>query len=158
MALFQAFAALVMEHDYNDIRISDIIRKAGISRSTFYHHYRNKDDILADSMSGMFAALADAATGQGEAHGLQGILEHWWENRALGRIILNGPAYRRLARELTGMVQQRLGKATRDKTAPSRFDPLAVRLAEGQLATLRAWLSGEIICRPESLAAVLLER
>lgn len=155
-ALFQAFAALVLERPYEDIGVTDIIKQAGVSRSTFYQHYRNKDDILTGSMSGMFAVLADAACGQGEASAMQDILTHWWDNRAVGRVILNGPAYRRLARALTGMVQQRLKQTSSGQEERAGCDPRAVQLAEGQLATIRAWLCGEIICRPGELAAVLM--
>ena len=43
-----ALYLLMKEQDYEEIRISDIIRKSGISRSAFYRNYKTKDDVLRD--------------------------------------------------------------------------------------------------------------
>lgn len=44
----EAVFALMDKKEYKDIRISDIVKKAGVSRMTFYHYYESKDDALAD--------------------------------------------------------------------------------------------------------------
>jgi len=41
-----AFVALLHRRAYGNIRVSDIIRKAGVGRATFYAHYSSKDDLL----------------------------------------------------------------------------------------------------------------
>ena len=33
---------------YEEIRVSDIVKRAGVSRMTFYHYYEQKEDALAD--------------------------------------------------------------------------------------------------------------
>ena len=45
-ALLDAFGRLVLERGYADIRIADVIRQANVGRSTFYEHFRSKDDLL----------------------------------------------------------------------------------------------------------------
>jgi AcrR family transcriptional regulator len=40
---------------YNKISVSDIIKKAGVSRQTFYRHYKNKDDVIFQFLEGCFA-------------------------------------------------------------------------------------------------------
>ena len=52
-ALFQ----LMKEQDYDEIRITDIIRRSGISRSAFYRNYKTKDDVLRDAVGDMNALL-----------------------------------------------------------------------------------------------------
>ena len=52
-ALFQ----LMKEQDYEEIRITDIIRRSGISRSAFYRNYKTKDDVLRDAVGDMNALL-----------------------------------------------------------------------------------------------------
>ena len=52
-ALFQ----LMSRQDYEEIRISDIIRRSGISRSAFYRNYKTKDDVLRDSVGDMNSLL-----------------------------------------------------------------------------------------------------
>ena len=46
----QALFQLMRDHNYDDIRITDIIRRSGISRSAFYRNYKTKDDVLRDSV------------------------------------------------------------------------------------------------------------
>ncbi len=154
-ALFEAFTTLVLQRPYDDIRIADIIQQAGIARSTFYQHYRNKDDILVNSMHGMLVVLADAATGRGRHGAVQHILEHFWENRQLGRIILNSPAYRRITTELAQIIEARWQETPPPASGiPARL--LSIQLAEGQFSVIRTWLSGTIGCRVDALATHLL--
>ncbi|MCR4911220.1 MAG: TetR/AcrR family transcriptional regulator [Bacilli bacterium] len=44
--IYNATAKLIIEKEYNKINNSDIIREAGISRSTFYIYFKNKDQIF----------------------------------------------------------------------------------------------------------------
>ncbi|MFI5716434.1 TetR/AcrR family transcriptional regulator [Nocardia sp. NPDC051750] len=48
-ALHRALIALMMERAYDRITVSDVIDRADIGRSTFYAHYRDKDDLLVVS-------------------------------------------------------------------------------------------------------------
>ena len=41
-----AFLALLNEKGYDDIRMTDIIRRSGVSRSAVYKNYKSKDGIL----------------------------------------------------------------------------------------------------------------
>ncbi len=41
-----AFVELLHRRAYGNIRVSDITRKAGVGRATFYAHYSSKDDLL----------------------------------------------------------------------------------------------------------------
>lgn len=43
---FEALSKLLEHKNYTDIKISEIIVKAGISRATFYRNFSNKDDIV----------------------------------------------------------------------------------------------------------------
>ncbi|MBQ7993332.1 MAG: TetR/AcrR family transcriptional regulator [Solobacterium sp.] len=47
-AVWDALFSLMNTQDYEEIRITDIIRRSGISRSAFYRNYKTKDDILKD--------------------------------------------------------------------------------------------------------------
>jgi AcrR family transcriptional regulator len=47
--LEQALVELVSERDYDAITIQDILDRANVGRTTFYHHYSGKDDLFLNS-------------------------------------------------------------------------------------------------------------
>ncbi len=53
-AVHQAFTKLINEKDYDDITIQEILNYSGISRSTFYAHYKTKDDLLISISNHIF--------------------------------------------------------------------------------------------------------
>ena len=62
--LHEALGSLIREKAYDRITVAQILDRAGVSRSTFYIHFRDKDDLLA---SGMRALLFDALATDGAA-------------------------------------------------------------------------------------------
>lgn len=45
-ALSEAFVALLLDRDFDSITVQDVLDRAGVGRSTFYAHFRSKDDFL----------------------------------------------------------------------------------------------------------------
>lgn len=60
--LHEALGSLIREKAYDRITIAEVLDRAQVSRSTFYLHFRDKDDLLA---SGMRALLLTALSVQG---------------------------------------------------------------------------------------------
>jgi AcrR family transcriptional regulator len=52
-----AFVELLHWRSYGDIRVSDITRKAGVGRATFYAHYSSKDDLLRSQVMRIVAPM-----------------------------------------------------------------------------------------------------
>lgn len=44
--LLDAFVSLSKEKEINDVSVSELTKRAGISRATFYLHYKDPDDML----------------------------------------------------------------------------------------------------------------
>ena len=44
--IYEALIQLMEKKDYKDITITDITRKAGVSRMAYYRNYADKDEIL----------------------------------------------------------------------------------------------------------------
>ena len=152
-ALLGAFFVLVLERRYHEIRIEDILARAGVGRSTFYEHFRNKDALLSASIEQPFGILADAVLSP-DIVAMTRLLEHFWDNRALAASIFQGAVRRKMGATLAAMIETRLKRTQR---AHLRLPPklAATSLAEAQLAPIVAWLSGDAACSASQLAEAL---
>jgi AcrR family transcriptional regulator len=54
--LRDALASLIHEKPYPDIAVKEILARANVGRSTFYAHFRDKDELLASCMRDVFGA------------------------------------------------------------------------------------------------------
>lgn len=153
MAVFNALIGLIFTGRYDTIRTAHLIKAAGVGRSTFYEHFRNKDDVLISVIDPIFIPLAAAATGRGSHAAVKTMLDHVWEQRALARVIFEPPLLIKLQRKLAGMIEVRLQPASNMAPPPL----VAMGAAAGQLAILRMWLVGEVSCSADLLATQFLK-
>ncbi|MDO5546593.1 MAG: TetR/AcrR family transcriptional regulator [Eubacteriales bacterium] len=80
LVLEKAFLRLALQHNYDDITISDICREAGLSRKVYYRLFENKNDVLY--------ALIDHTLGSFEAYEpemepLHRFFSYWKDQRQL---------------------------------------------------------------------------
>ena len=59
-ALGDALIGLMQEKPFETITVQDVLDRAHVSRSTFYSHYSDKDDLLMSDADEFFEALATA--------------------------------------------------------------------------------------------------
>lgn len=57
-AIGRAFLKLGGMRDFDRLKVGELVREAGVARSTFYAHYRGLDDYLARSFAAMLAGFA----------------------------------------------------------------------------------------------------
>jgi AcrR family transcriptional regulator len=119
-----------------------------VGRSTFYEHFRNKDDLLRQSMSHILSVFADAVSGSWETSKLVWVLEHFRENIRLARGLVNGPSCPQIVGLLASLIEERLSDSPAKTTKPSilPLNLLAAQIAEAQLGLVRAWLNGGAHC------------
>ena len=56
-ALAHALIQLIQESDgFEDITVRQILQRAGVGRTTFYSHFRSKEDVLHSTYEGIFGA------------------------------------------------------------------------------------------------------
>ena len=48
--IYTAFASVLKQKGYGKMTVEDILQASGVSRSTFYTHFKTKEDVL-DSIS-----------------------------------------------------------------------------------------------------------
>ena len=61
MCIGEALISLMNQKDYESIKISDIVERAGISRMTYYNYYHSKNEILEDYLQEMVADYLHSA-------------------------------------------------------------------------------------------------
>lgn len=153
VAIRNAFFSMVLERRYYEIKIDDIVEQAGIARSTFYEHFKNKDELLASSLEGPFSRLANLVDDTGTKESLIDILEHFWQNRAMARGIFTGAIRKKVGLALSGMIQKKLAKQFTGNKMPLPL--ISIQLSEMMLAPISAWLAGQAVCSSKMLAEVL---
>ncbi|MBR0193901.1 MAG: TetR/AcrR family transcriptional regulator [Bacilli bacterium] len=67
-AIYEAFAKLINEKDYDEITIQDLLDKANISRSTFYAHYKTKDELLLSISNHIFEHVFSKSLQEEKTH------------------------------------------------------------------------------------------
>jgi AcrR family transcriptional regulator len=65
-ALGDALIALMQEKAFETITVQDVLDRAHVSRSTFYSHYSDKDDLLMSDAEEFFESLAMALSLRGD--------------------------------------------------------------------------------------------
>ena len=140
LAIFEAFSNLVLSQRYDEIRAADIIEGADIGRSTFYAHFKNKDDVLLSSIEPLFEMLASAITEEGHTERLEFVLSHFWDKRALARIIFSNDLFFGLSRKLAQMTEVKMSPEISYKLRHL----FAIDIASSQLFVIKSWLAGEV--------------
>lgn len=157
LALRDAFFELILSQPYSRIKIADIIAKANVGRSTFYEHYKNKDDLLYASLQGPMTVLASSMLPLDKVLDVQGILEHFWQNRSFARPILTGSTRKHVSRCLSQILVEQLHSMS--SPSQNRYVPvsaIAQALAATQLSLLSDWLTGVYLTTPDKLAQQLM--
>ena len=62
--LGDALVALMQEKNFDDITVQDLLNRAGVGRSTFYVHYRDKDDLFLSDVEEFLEQCCNAIARQ----------------------------------------------------------------------------------------------
>jgi AcrR family transcriptional regulator len=155
-ALTRSFGELVLDLPYDDIHVVQVVDEAGVGRSTFYEHFRNKEDLLGEAMSGVLDALAASVQEMADGGRTRRVLEHVLQHRRAARAVLEGRPGAAIARRLADLIMPRLEPGAAPGAAPRLPARIAAeQIAESQLALLRAWLRAPHPPAPPLVAAAL---
>jgi len=155
-ALMSAFVHIVLSEGYEAVTVERVADKANVGRSTFYMHYKGKEDILKQSMTHPSQPLASIVGGDMAPEALLPILKHFQEQRRTNRIFFNWPIRPIWVKCLAEMIEPRVATAAR-RTRPILPAPLiALQIAEAQIALVAHWLQGHAAAKPEAVAEALV--
>jgi AcrR family transcriptional regulator len=156
--LSAAFIQLLKEKGYSAITVSDIIERADIGRSTFYSHYRDKDDLFVNELDRVIELLNHRIPNQ---EGMPffpslGLFQHVGEEYELYKALVWTPGIDLLIKHLQVSLRHRieegLQKDGRNFDLPLPI--LATFIAGGFLTLLKWWLENKMIYSPEEMDTI----
>jgi len=158
--LGDAIIALILEKPFDSITVQDVLDRAGVGRSTFYAHYKDKDDVLISEVDEFFAGVATQVADSGEQsdrvvpareflHHLKGARPLLAAFAASGRI---HDIWELAQAHFARGIEQRLATLPRAVgLAPSERGVRANALAGSFLALIRWWLDHDCHETPEAM-------
>lgn len=166
--LRDAFLALVLEHGFEAVRVSEIIARAEVNRATFYRHYRSKRDLLRSWTEEVGAlldtgaeSLEDPRINAGASEYLPAVVVTIFEHIAahapyyrlmLGRHGLGGIASD-MESQVTRFLERRADLFT--GTLPVNGAPLGMRnqaYAAEFVGIVKWWLEQDVLASPGQMA------
>ena len=153
--LSAALVELIREKDYNTITVSDIIDRANVGRSTFYAHYRDKDDLFVGELDRVIEVLSHRIPDQEEMPFFPslGLFRHVGEEYQLYKSLLWGPGIdlliKHLQKSLSKRIEQGLVESGEEFNIPIPI--LANFIAGSFLTLLQWWLENKMIYSPEEM-------
>ena len=153
--LSDAFVQLLKEKGYSEITVSDIIARADIGRSTFYAHYRDKDDLFVHELDRVIEALGNGIPEQDELPFFPslGLFRHVGEQYELYKALVWTPGIdlliKHLQASLSRRIEEGLQKSDRGFDIPKPI--LANFIAGSFLTLLKWWLENRMVYSPEHM-------
>jgi len=161
--LGDAMIALFLEKPFESITVQDVLDRAGVGRSTFYAHYKDKDDVLISEVDEFFADVSRQIAHSGEASDrvvpVREFLHHLGSARPLlaaftasGRI---HDVWELAQAHFARGIEERLASLPRGASIPpGERAARAQALAGSFLALVRWWLDNDGPETPEAVDAL----
>ena len=143
------FNRLMLEGEKHRPRVAEIVREAGVARSTFYDHFDGVEALFDESLSMLLGQLATCLVNNGPKADLDWLTAHIHENRERGRALVTGPGAERTEALFARLLADRLGGREGARLH-------SILIAGSVIAALGAWITGRINSSPEALSARLL--
>ena len=112
-----ALLAAILEKGYERVTVQDIIDRADVGRSTFYAHFRDKEDLLFYGLEELRTAFAAAAEDPARSPTLQ-VFEHFWGHQEVWQAMAGRRGAEVFLRYLHGLLADLLRGHLRTRLPP----------------------------------------
>ena len=151
---------LMIEKHYDSITVQNIIDRANVGRSTFYSHFRDKEDLLVGDWKRFFQAIADhtnlTAGDGGPIAPIEPVFAHLKDMHALYRALVRSGKTDRLFSVGTEYLAQKLEDKIRQATDVSALEVrpefFAHLLSLQIFGTLKWWLDRDMPHTPAEMS------
>jgi len=147
--LGSALVALIQERRIDDVTVQDVLDRASVGRSTFYLHYRDKDDLLVSKLEKFLETMSTALSIRKEESlrvvPVAELFAHIGSQKKLYRALADSGRLNDFFDLAQGYfargIERRLTESKRLSNLPQReLGPRASALAWSMLSLLRWWL------------------
>jgi len=146
-ALGDALVALMQEKPFDTITVQDVLDRAHVSRSTFYSHYSDKDDLLMSDAEEFFEAISTSLSAHGDKSDrvfpVQEFFEHLSDVQPFYKALVKSGRFQEnmdLARgHFARGIERRLSELPRAQTIPPRERSAIAFTHAGALLSLLTW-------------------
>lgn len=150
-SLVKAMVKLVCEKRWATIRVHEILDRADVGRSTFYSHYRSKDDLLFRSFEKMLLSL-DARLEDGRLAPVAELGEHVRSAGRFHQALARSKMIDRLYHHGVGVYARTIDERLRREEGKA-CDYLSAGLSGALFAMLERWVDGGMREEPAELDA-----
>ena len=146
-ALGDALIALMQEKPFDTITVQEVLDRAHVSRSTFYSHYSDKDDLLMSDAEEFFEAISMALSAHGDTSDrvfpVQEFFTHLSDVQPFFKALVKSGKYQEnmeLARgHFARGIERRLSELPRAQSIPPNQLPAIAFTHAGALLSLLTW-------------------
>jgi AcrR family transcriptional regulator len=159
-ALGDALVGLMQEKPFDSITVQDVLDRAKVSRSTFYSHYSDKDDLLMSDAEEFFDAIANSLSRHGDKSDrvapVKEFFRHVGEVKPFIKALVSSGrvhANMELAQgHFARGIEKRLAELPRGRNIPASDRPaIAFAHAGAMLSLLNWWIDRGMSETPESM-------
>jgi AcrR family transcriptional regulator len=148
-ALGDALVNLMQERPFNSITVQDVLDRAAVGRSTFYTHYRDKDDLFLSDVEDFWEMVSTMLERSGEdskrVAPVRELFTHVAEAKGFrDALVASGKVHDVMELgqgQFARAIEQRLIKLSAGKgTSPGQFAGAAHALAGALFSSLNWWI------------------
>lgn len=152
-----AFAELLLEKGYKAMSIRDVIERANVGRSTFYSHFKDKEELFVSQLDRLLEALSRHLPREHAERNpffpSLGLFQHFQEQQKLIRALswTSGVDLltRHLQKSMSEKIEERLMSEGQTYEVPT---PVMANFLAGSFLTLvRWWLDNKMSYSPEEM-------
>jgi AcrR family transcriptional regulator len=144
-----ALIQLIVEKPINDVTVQDVLDRSGVGRSTFYLHFRDKDDLLVSQLEMFLEMMSTSLSVRNDKSNrvatVAEMFEHIGNQNKLYRVLSDSGHLKDFFDLAEGYfargIERRLRESGRlEKLPPREFAARASALSGSLLSLLRWWL------------------
>ncbi len=158
--LQEAFVELILEKGYANVTIQDILDRANVGRSTFYVHYRDKEDLLASLFESLHGAFEEHAKLGAQVNLPLIIMQYVEQEHRLFKALLGkksaGIHLNDMREYLLRSIRIGMKTYSKAKLPAYQFEAVAQYMVNAFLALLVWWIDNDMPCSVDELNNLMM--